>query len=174
MNTGQSILTIGAMLLLSVLILRINSTLFYSGQVVSSSKLSLIAMSLAQSRLEEIKHKSFDESTVGNTINNLNLLTAPTSLGTETGETYPNFDDIDDYNKKTFKDTVQVDPNLPRNRLSNVEIFQDSCTVVYVSINNLDLAVNTRTWNKKITVRVTNKTMKDVITTSTIYSYWVF
>jgi hypothetical protein len=130
-------------------------------------------MSLAQSRLEEIKRKFFDENTTQNAQNSLSSLTPPNKLGPETGETYPNFDDADDYNAQQFKDTVQIDPNLPRAK-SNLEFFNETCYVVYVSINNLNQAVNTATWNKRITVTVKNSSKSDSVSVSTIYSYWVF
>ena len=173
MNTGQSILTIGAMLLLSVLILRVNGSINSSGQYVSTSKIGLTAISLAQSRLEEIKSKAFDEKTVSNVQSSTSNLTSPAKLGPDAGESYPNFDDIDDYNGFTWTDTVQVDPNLPKSG-SNVEYFNESCSVVYVPSTPPFSTSNTQTWNKMITVSVTHKMMTDTITISTIFSYWVF
>ena len=173
MNTGEILLTIGAMLLLSILVLRVNNTLFNSGTVVTNSKLGLTAISLAQSRLEEIKSKAFDDKTVSATVSSTSSLTPAGSLGHESGETYPNFDDIDDYNGFTTTDTVQINPNLPKTG-SNVEYFRESCSVVYVQSNSPDVTSSSQTWNKKITVSVTNSMMSDTITSSTVFSYWVF
>lgn len=173
MNTGQSILTIGAMLLLSVLVLRMNNTLFYSGNVVSTSKLGIIAISLAQSRLEEIKSKAFDENTVSSALSATSGLTTAAKLGPESGEVYPVYDDIDDFNGFTRVDTVQINPNLAKSG-SNVEYFNESCSVVYVASNTPEVTSASQTWNKKITVFVTHKLMSDTIKVSTIFSYWVF
>jgi hypothetical protein len=173
MNTGQSILTIGAMLLLSVLVLRVNRTLLYSGGTVSTSKLGIIAISLAQSRLEEIKSKAFDENSVSASVSATTTFTLPAKLGPETGEVYPNFDDIDDYNGFTRTDTVQIDPNVAKIG-SNVEYFYESCSVVYVNSATPDVASNAQTWNKKIMVNVAHKQMTDTIKVSTVFSYWVF
>ncbi len=169
MNTGQSLLTIGAMLLLSILILRVNNTFLSTGTVISQSKLGMIASSIANSKLDEIKTKAFDEYTVSNVADQLSDLEPPNSLNKETGETYPNFDDVDDFNKFARDDTIQVDPGM------KPEIFHDSCSVVYVSSSNPDAAYTaSSTWNKKITVFVTHKLMSDTIKMSTIYSYWDF
>jgi MSHA pilin protein MshD len=173
MNTGQSILTIGAMLLLSVLVLRVNSTLFYSGNVVSTSKLGLIAISLAQSRLEEIKSKAFDETSVSSAISSTSSFTTAAKLGPDGTETYPNFDDIDDYNGFTKADTIIINPNLPKSG-SNLEYFNESCSVVYVTSANPDVVYGTQTWNKRITVYVAHKLSTDTIKVSTVFSYWVF
>jgi len=173
MNTGQSILTIGAMLLLSVLVLRVNRTLFSTGSSISNSKLGLTAVSLAQSRLEEIKSKAFDEKTVSNNISDFNKLTASGNLGPDAGEIYPGYDDIDDYNGFIKTDTIAIDPTLPLTG-SNREFFFESCSVVYVSSTSPDVISGTQTWNKRITVLVSHKLMTDTVKVSTVFSYWVF
>jgi hypothetical protein len=174
MNTGQSILTIAAMLLLSVLVLRVNTNLFYTGTAVSSSKIGLTAISIAQSRLEEIKSKWFDDATDGVATTNINLLTSPSSLGPEAGETYPaGYNDIDDFNGFTKTDSVLIDPTLSSTK-GNQNYFNEYCSVVYVSPNNPDVTSGTRTWCKKITVLVAHKLTKDTVKVSTIFSYWVF
>lgn len=177
MNTGQSILTIGAMLLLSILVLRVNSTLFYTGVAVSSSKIGLTAIALAQSRLEEIKSKAFDDTTVNTSVTNINFLTSPTNLGPEAGETYggnPGFNDIDDYNGFTKQDTVVVDPTIAAHTKGNENYFNESVSVVYVTTNAPDAVSAVRTWNKKITVSVAHKLTSDTVKVSSIFSYWVF
>ena len=57
-------------------------------------KFTLHAFSLADDMIEEIKQKAFDERTIDFITPNANQLTLP--LGRE-GESWPNFDDIDDY-----------------------------------------------------------------------------
>ncbi len=172
MNTGQSILTIMAMLLLSILVLRVNNTFLSTGSVISRSKVGMIATSIAESRLAEIKSKAFDEYTAqGNIPDNhyVNELTAPGNLGPDGSETYPNFDDVDDYNGFAINDTVQVQSTM------KPEIFRDSCKVEYVDSDNPnDISNSSPTFNKKITVFVTSKMLPETIKISTIYSYWSF
>ena len=97
MNTGQMLLTIGAMILLSTLILRVNSTFSNNTTTVYNSKFGILATSFGNSILEEASDKAFDDATTGNSVSSTNSLTNVIKLGPETGEVYPNFDDIDDY-----------------------------------------------------------------------------
>ncbi len=162
MNTGQSLLSIGAMMLLSILVLRVNNTFNNTSTVLQDSKLGILATSIATSQIEEISRLAFDECTDSNSTNSLSSLTPPSSLGPEPGETYPNYNDVDDYNGFTKTDT------------SMTAVFNISCSVVYVSDTNPDVASSVPTWNKKITITVTSPSMIDTIRASTIYSYWYF
>jgi|YelNatPaOPRAMG01_1025707.scaffolds.fasta_scaffold01686_13 hypothetical protein len=171
MNTGQSLITILAMLLLSILILRVNNVYLNTGSALSYSKLEIIATSLASSRLDEICTKAYDENSVSAAINDSSKFTSPSKLGPESGEVYPDFDDVDDYNKFSINDSVKLLSNNP------AEVFRDSCIVQYVAISGgKDFVTNYQTWNKKITVMVwdKNKSMPDTVTLSRIFSYWYF
>ena len=162
MNTGQSLLSIGAMMLLSILVLRVNNNFTDTSTVLQDSKLGILATSIATSQIEEISRLAFDECTDSNSTSSLSSLTPPGSLGPEPGETYPNYNDVDDYNGFTKTDT------------SMTAVFHISCSVVYVSDTNPDVASAVPTWNKKITITVSSPSMLDTIRTSTIYSYWYF
>ena len=172
MNTGQSILTILAMLLLSILVLRVNNTFLSTGSVISDSKLGLIAISLAEAKLAEIKNKAFDQYTAQGNVpddNYASELTVPKNLGPEENETYPNFNDVDDYNRFATNDTVRIQTGM------KPEIFRDSCAVEYVDSDNPEnVSNNIATFNKKITVFITNRMLPDTIKISSIYSYWNF
>jgi len=163
MNTGQSLITIAAMMLLSILVLRINSTILTTDQVVQDSKFGLLATSIATSLIEEATSKAFDANTDSSNVTSLSQLTAPSKLGPESGEVYPNFDDVDDYNRYT-----RIDSSMPS------AVFKDSCIVVYVASSTPGVTSSTATWNKKITVVVTSKSMQDTVRMSTIFSYWFF
>ncbi len=162
MNTGQSMLAIGAIILLSVLVLRVNNNLLSTGDVMNQSKFGVLATSLASSIIEEASNKAFDEVTIGgNSLTDKTLLTA--TLGKE-GEVYPDFDDFDDFNG--YKDTVR---NLPS------ADFYVSCAVNYVSVSppNINISASP-TWHKQITVTVTSPYSQDTVRLSSIYSYWFF
>ncbi len=171
MNTGQSLLTILAMLLLSILVLRVNNVYLDTGTVLSDSKLEIMATSLASSRLDLICSKAFDQNSISGSINDSSKFTSPSQLGPESGEVYPNFNDVDDFNKFVTNDSLKLNNNMP------VEIFRDSSIVQYVTIaGGKDVVTNYPTWNKKITVMVwdKNKSMPDTVTLSRIFSYWYF
>ncbi len=165
MGTGQLMLTIGAMMLLTLVILRVNNGFLTTNSVLLDSKFGVLAVSLATSVLEEANSKSFDENSDSNSVSNLLELTSPASLGPE-GEVYPNYNDFDDYDgftKNTAGDTT----------LQSAE-FDILCAVDYITPANPDGKSASRTWHKKLTVTVTSPSMNDTIVMSAVYSYWYF
>jgi hypothetical protein len=161
MNTGQTMLTIGAFILLAVIILRVNNSFLSTNTVVQESKFGVLAVSIGSSIIEEANRKAFDQATDSNSVSNLNQLT--TKLGPEHGETYSTFNDFDDFNGY---DTTITD--LPS------AIFTVKCSVCYVDPSNPDLAVSSPTWNKKITVTVSSPSSTDTMRLSSIFSYFYF
>ena len=156
-------LTIAAMFLLSMLILRFNTTLLGTSAVMLDTKFGVLGVSLATSIIEDANDKAFDEFTDTLSIDNLNDLTSATLLGPEAGETYELFNDFDDFNGYS-----KVDNSMPS------AAFNINCQVVYVNPVNLNVPSSSRTWNKKITVTIDSPSMSDTIRMSSIYSYWFF
>lgn len=163
MNTGQLLLTLGGMFLLSMVILRTNNTFLSTGDVMYNTKFGVLAISLGTSMIEEANSKAFDSVTDTNSVNDVNLLTAPAVLGKETGEVYPAFNDFDDYNNYS-----RIDSSMP------AATFKIDCKVGYVQPSNPDVFVNQKTWNKRILVTVTSPSMKDTVRMSSVFSYWFF
>ena len=163
MNTGEMLLTIGAMILLSTLILRVNNNFAGNTSTVYNSKFAILASSVGASVIEEAMGKSFDENSVNAPVSSLNDLTTPAKLGPESGESYSNFDDIDDYNGYT-----KVDSTMPS------AVFKIVCSVSYVGPTTPNINSSTSTWTKKISVTVTSISMKDTVRLSSLFSYWVF
>ncbi len=163
MNTGQTLLSLGAFLLLGVIILRVNGNLAITDNVVLNTKFSVLGVSLASSLVEEASNKSFDQATDGNAVSKLNQLTVPAHLGPDNGETLSSFNDCDDFNNY---DTTITD--LPSAH------FHLHCTVTYVDPSNPDVSVNHATWNKKITVYATSALSSDTIKVESIFSYFYF
>ncbi len=162
MNTGQSMLTILALILLSVLVMRMNTSNLTTSSALMDTKFGLLATSVAQSEIEEITSKAFDQNTISAAAKSYSDLS--TVLGPDSGETNDSlYNDVDDYNGYT-----RYDSTMP----SAVFKIQDS--VCYVSQNNLDSYSSTPTWLKKIMVTVTSPSMQDTIRVSTIYGYWYF
>ncbi len=167
MNTSQMLITLGALVLLSLVILRVNRSFLTTDSVLLDSKIGVLAVSIATSVLEEANGKAFDENTDTTSIDDVNLLSA--TLGPEAGETYPNFDDFDDYNGLT-----KIDSTNP------IATFTVNCEVSYVQPSNLDANATNKTWHKKLTVYVTSPSMlghddkQDTLKMSTVYSYWYF
>ncbi len=162
MNTGQMMLTIGAMVLLATLMLRINSSNLQTDTVRAEAQYGVLATSIITSIIEKAKSLAFDTKTDTNNVTDKNELTHPSSLGPGFGETYDTFNDFDDFHGYT-----KVDSSMPS------AVFDIYCEVFYINPVNLN-EHNSRTWHKKITVQVSSKFMQDTIKQSSIYSYWYF
>lgn len=164
MNTGQSLLSIGALFLLSLSVLRVNNTILQTDSVMMDSKFGILATSIATSLIEKASKKAFDANTFENSVSNLSGLTTAAGLGPGNGESAPDscndFDDFDGY-------TDQI-TNLPS------AIFNISCEVSYINPINPDGYLTTQSWHKKMTVKVSSPSSQDTIRLSTIYSYWHF
>ncbi|MBM4171111.1 MAG: hypothetical protein FJ214_04490 [Ignavibacteria bacterium] len=164
MGTGQMMITIAAMMLLSTILLRINATFLSTSTALYETKYDVLAVSLGTSIIENATSKAFDEATVVNPVSSVTDLSL--ILRAETGEVYPNFDDIDDFNNYTM--TTANDTTF----LSAV--FDVGCQVNYVNQNNPQQISSSRTWHKRIDVRVTSPSMQDTIRLSSVVSYWYF
>jgi hypothetical protein len=167
MNTGQLLLTIGSMFILALVVLRVNNTFLSTSDIMFNSKFGVLAVSLGTSVIEEASGKAFDTKTDTASVTSTNLLTLANNLGPETGETYPHFNDFDDYNGLT-----KADSTMPS------AVFNISCRVCYVIPNGTAITeTSTRQWHKKIEVTVTSPSWKkddgtpQSIVLSSIYSY---
>ncbi|MGE5860961.1 MAG: hypothetical protein ACM34J_10435 [Ignavibacteria bacterium] len=168
MNTGQTILAVGAMILLSTIVLRVNSTFLSSDEVLDQSKYTFLATSIATSIIQEAKNLRYDDVTTDSTlgeITNPSVFTAkefPLDPGEYKDSTHT-FDDFDDYNGYAYTDS-----SMPS------AVFRVSCRVEYVDEKNPTAAASYKTFHKRITVTVSSIFMNDVIQLSSIFSYWFF
>jgi len=169
MGTGQMILSAAALVLLGLLIIRVNNTFASTNDVMLSSKLQVLAISLGTSMLEEAQGMAFDEKTVNDDVLSVTSLTAPGLFGRETGETIDSIDDFDDYHN-----LVRIDSTLPS------AVFRVACNVAYVNPTTPNTNAAGQTWHKRITVVVTSPSMAslpgrlDSVRMSSVFSYWHF
>ena len=161
MNTGQMMLVIGAFAMLATLALSINGTIINTMSLSLESEMAMNAHAFAQSMLDEILTKWFDEKAISTKIYNYSDMTQYASFGTNFGETVPKvlgfdltfsslvkFDDVDDYHKYKRKIT---------NNLGWVFEVVDS--IDYVKEDDPDVNSSTQTFYKRITVYVYNNNM---------------
>ncbi len=168
MGTGQTLLTIGAVMLLGTIILTTSRSLVDNNEVLLKNNLQLEEVSLATSVIEEAQEKAFDETTILQTDSSLSQLTPPLSLGQENNDP-TDTNDFDDYNGLNGMGLVQADT------MNTGLIYYDSTRVCYVALGNLDGTSSTATWNKRLDVWVWSKDDPgDTVKMSTIYSYWWF
>ncbi len=164
MNMGQSLLTLAALMILTMTASKINFTILQTQDVMQNSKFGLAAISLATSVIEEASKEAFDEESIDSMLITPSGLTASTALGPEAGETNKNlFDDFDDWNNFQILDTTLMSAH-----------YRLKCNVNYVNPGTPDVTTTSKTFHKRLTVQVSSISMKDTIKVNTIYSYWKF
>jgi hypothetical protein len=168
MNTGQTMLAMGAMMLLSFLVLRFNSIHLTSAQASYNSKFGIVATSLANSLIEEAKDKAYDAVALDTTKTITAASDFSTTLGKEGGEVYPEFDDFDDYNNLFYLDTL----SLKNPQTGAPTAFEIRSIVEYVSDANPDVKSASKQYHKKMTVSVFSSAMMDTVKLTTIFSFW--
>jgi hypothetical protein len=159
MNSGQSLLSIGALIIFSLVSINFNSSVLTNTTVEVENKVYLTAFSLADDLIEEIKQKAFDAATVDFPTTNPASLTGAYSLGHSGSEVYPNYNDIDDFNN--FNKTVSA---------PHAENYQITCRVYYVDGDDPDTIVWTQTFYKKVVVTVSSPYLRKSIILSQIFT----
>ena len=161
MNSGHMLLTIAGVFLLSNLILNVHKANTNRLLTNYTSESVIDASGLAQSIIDMIQSKAFDENTVNKPVWQTDSLTSSNNLGPESGEyKHTEFDDIDDYNK--YSETVTLD------RMGD---FNINVSVFYVNTLNPQIKSSTPTYSKKIELSITNYSLLDTLKYHHIVSY---
>jgi hypothetical protein len=161
MGSIQMFLTIGGLVLLSFLMLMFFSSSEVQYDTKKSNEAAITAIGVAQSLIDEIARKAFDEKTVLVTINKADSLTLGTNFGTDTGETNRLlFDDIDDYHNYTSADT-----------LGGLGVFNYRIRIRYAQKFNPEMLSLARTFTKRADIDVTNSFMQDTLKLTYVYTY---
>jgi hypothetical protein len=170
MSTGQTMLTLVALMLFGMLAVRINSNKLLAGDDIDNSKYGTMAVALAKTRIDNATALKYDEKTVYGTAYpdasgkpSSGGLTASQSLGPESGETLSSFDDFDDYNGY-----VAIIDTLPS------AIFTVRSRICYVDPTNGFAETTSITWSKMIEVTVTSVSMKRPLSFRSVNSYWKY
>lgn len=126
-----------------------------------SSKSTIVANGLAQSIIEEIQTKAFDEKTIHNPVWNTNSLTSSGTLGKDFGESLnTQFDDVDDY--KGYSTSINID---------KVGTFALNVNIYYVQQMNPDVPSGTQTYSKLVRVSISNESLPDTLRFQQVISY---
>ena len=171
MNTGQMMITMAAMILLSTVILNVNRNALNTTTNMFETKFQILAVSLGTALIEEAFSKSFDAETANNKIaDELKDLTS--NLGPSNSEKnksmFNDFDDYHGYADSTSNDSTLMSANF---KIESKVYYVDPSTS-----KNLE-PVNYRTWHKKIDVFITSPFInqsKDTVKLSKVNSYFFF
>jgi hypothetical protein len=165
MSTGQTLLTLGALVLMSFTVLNVLRTTGANEDIYNDTRLKLEAIALTTSMIEEASQMPYDEVCWDSTnmSKNLNDFTNPASLGPDAGETsLATFDDFDD-----FRGYADIETTLQT-------IYNITCSVDYVTENNPNTPVLTKTYYKRLLITSTNPITPDTLRLSYIHGYWYF
>jgi len=148
MNTGQTMLTIAALALLSVITLRYYSSIAQSGRNLATSKSGLTATTIATSLMERAQSLGYDELTTGSsnptTFRSAAYFTDPVQLGIPKINKLDEANDFDDFN--AFVDTIQQG-SMNEKFIANFDVY-------YVNPSDLQTKVYVRTFVKRMDVKV--------------------
>ncbi len=147
MASIQSMLALGALVIFSIISLLFNSSVLQNSTIEIEDKVYLTAFSLADDLIEEMKEKAFDEKTIDFQAIKASQLTPPDNLTYE-GETWPYFDDIDDYND--YDDPVDA---------PHAEGYLVHCDVAYCNADGSPSGI--QTYYKKVTITVSSDFLRD-------------
>jgi len=161
MAGNQMMLSIAAMIFLSMLILNVHSSTTDKLIILYSNEAVIEATGIVQAVFEEIQTKAFDEATTSNPAKERNLLTPVLSLGADTSEAvYTDFDDIDDYNGLSITDTANV-----------MGEFYLAVLVYYVDETSPYDSSGTRTYIKRVDVTISNVSLPTTLSFKKLISY---
>ncbi len=161
MGSREMFLVLGATVLFGVISFSATMTMLSNDQLVWENENRITALAIGQRYIEEAKTRpQFDA--IASPMNVPADFTAPGGLGHGAGESYPNFNDIDDYNG--FADTVSTSKNT----------FIVDIDVYYVQDSSPDVAVGFRTCYKKMDVEVSFYSAGDLgkVQTSMVFGYY--
>jgi len=151
MSTSQQFLVIAGLILLSILALNFFRASDLQYDMKYENEAIITATSLAQSIIEEMTTKAFDEVTIEWKTNHADSLSFEKDFGPDSAETSRDlFDDIDDYHGYTLTDSTMS--------LGN---FTVSVIVNYVERENPDVLSASRTFTKKARISVSNTYLKN-------------
>lgn len=158
MNLGQMALVVGALMLFGIVKSNFQSTVRQDSEILGSNREMQNAISIARGLFDEIQRKAFDVACTNSRVVRLSDLS---SIGPASGEVYPNFNDIDDFNGSVFRSpapgaTALNWAAIPR-ALRNTEGFTATVRVEYVNPENPQVVTFSRTWAKRVTITVSNR-----------------
>ncbi|MDK9701474.1 MAG: hypothetical protein OEM52_15175 [bacterium] len=135
----QTMLVLGALTLIGAITLLVNRNMFDTSERVTESNVIISALSLGEATISSAMNYRYDESVTATT---LAQFTVSTGLGPESGEVFPNFDDVDDFNRLNNKVTM-----------GGID-FQLIGSVYYVDDDDLSTKLTTTSYNKRMMIQV--------------------
>ena len=161
MGHRELLLVLGALILFGVTMLSTNRYVVDQNESIIQREYEFYAISLAQSFIEEGKTKEFDVEIINASPPVPSGFTGNGQLGPGAGESYPNFDDVDDYNGLSLTDSTSRGN------------FDVTIEVGYVKETTPEIIeVSQKTFYKKMIVTIANPYLIQPVQLDYIFSYF--
>lgn len=175
MSTGQVILTVGAFMMLSMILLTFYGLVADSTKTFDTTQGDITEVALAISYQEIIQGMAFDEVTKGSflgktQVNNLSTTLGPDNpppVGDPNETNLETFDDIDDFNG------YEIDQVNPGGVLGT---YRTHFNAYYVDPNNINSISSGKTFVKRVDMRLwrVSPPGQDTLKTSFVVGYFHF
>jgi hypothetical protein len=173
LGSGHTLLTVGAFVLLSTILVNFYGTSASAGDAIGSGQDGIFLTSITTSFIEQAQGLAFDAVTdtmhVG--LTGVSALTSPLSLGPEAGEdSLYKFDDFDDFNGFSIE----------REAGTSNRRYRAEFKVSYVDVTNLETVLLSRTFVKRLDIKtwrtfpVSRQSAVDTLRTSFVMGYFHF
>lgn len=180
MNLGQTIITLGAFVLMSTVILGMNTSFVENGKSIDEAGDGIMGLSLATSFIELAQALPFDEKTIGAYVQFTSYLTQADKLGPEPDTLAPevdvqSFDDFDDFNGWEELVIIGGKPGVPDTAAGGTH-YQLFFNVYYVDPTDLNTPSTSQSFLKRLDVKVwrAHPAGRDTLTASHVMGYWHF
>ncbi|HKJ66604.1 MAG TPA: hypothetical protein VKA68_01505 [bacterium] len=160
-DSSELLMVLGAIIIFSVAVVNVNRGIARNELLMVEADLEYTAVAIGQNLVDEARVKAFDEVSVSSAPSQVPAGFTGTNKfgGANDGETYPLFDDFDDYHNFTRTDTTVHG------------IYTTNATVTYVTENDPEHSAGGKTAFKRLTVVVTSPFLSNSVTLSYVKPY---
>lgn len=177
MSTNQTLLTIGAFILLSTILVSFYGLLGQSGDTIGEAQQGISEQTLLTTYTELANALYFDEATIDSslTVSEINLLTSPTALGPNNP---PPIDEDYEVNLKTFDDIDDLHnfAIVESTMTGVIGTYKTIFSVCYVNPTNVNQKSSSRTFIKRLDMKISRLSppSQDTLKSSIVMGYFHF
>jgi len=159
MGYRELMLSIGALMVFAMVTISVNRNTLAQNDAIYGQQAEYVALNLAQQFIEEAKLRAYDEVTIDGTASSPSAFNAVGNFGPGSGESYPNFDDVDDYHGLSQTFDTSIGP------------MQIDIQVYYVTDSNLVDDAQTKTYYKRMIVSAQSDYLNSPVRAEYVFAY---